>query len=112
MIQPMRLAGRLETTRAPTRPNPTQVESQIAPSSADSSACVVEMGGFTSLRTAARTIIATPDSHMTHAMANGTAGGTQAPVPHPHAGRDRPHRLGHDIDPAADHRAGIDFIAE
>ncbi len=36
MIQPMRLAGRLETTRAPTRPKPTQVESQIAPSSADS----------------------------------------------------------------------------
>ena len=68
MTQPMRLAGRLETTRAPTSPNPTQVDSQIAPSSADSSACVVEMGGFTSLRTAARTINATPDSHMTHAI--------------------------------------------
>ena len=68
MIQPMRLAGRLETTSAPTRPKPTQVESHIAPSSADSSACVVEIGGFTSLRRAARTIIATPDIHITHAI--------------------------------------------
>ena len=34
------------------------------------------------------------------------------PVPQPHSGRDRPHRLRHDIHPATDHRVGIDLVAE
>ncbi len=63
-IHPIRFAGRLVTTSAPTIPKPSQDESQSVPSSAVSGTCVVEMGGFLTDRRALMTIATIATTHI------------------------------------------------